>query len=195
MIVITPAENVAEEIRVIHLLFDAGLHLLHVRKPDFSIKEMKTYLSMIDERYYSCISLHSHHSLANEKGIGRLHFTESGRRQQDDFLSFATGHLSASVHSIDDFNLLPDRFEYAFLSPVFASVSKPGYFPKQDLLNSVKQRANFHTKLVALGGISQYNIAQTLDAGFDDTALLGTIWQSTDPVQKFKQCLQIVQKY
>lgn len=104
-------------------------------------------------------------------------------------------HLSTSVHTIEDFNLLKKYFDYAFLSPVYNSISKENYKSKIDLLNAIKGRTNFNTKLVALGGIEAQNIKKTLDAGFDDVALLGTIWDAGNPIKNFKLCQQIVLSY
>jgi thiamine-phosphate pyrophosphorylase len=41
---------------------------------------------------------------------------------------------------------------------------------------------------VALGGISTQNIEKTFQLGFDDVALLGSIWNTNQPIQNFKLC-------
>lgn len=45
MIIITSPIQIANEINTIHALFENGLELLHIRKPDFSETEMKTFVS------------------------------------------------------------------------------------------------------------------------------------------------------
>jgi thiamine-phosphate pyrophosphorylase len=54
---------------------------------------------------------------------------------------------------------------------------------------AIAERTNFKTKLVALGGISTQNIDRT-KSGFDDVALLGSIWNN-QPIQNFKLCQKI----
>lgn len=98
---------------------------------------------------------------------------------------------STSVHNIDDFNDLKHSYNYTFLSPIFPSISKPNYFPKINHFKTLKQRTNFDTKLVALGGISPENIQHALESGFDNVALLGTLWNSSNPIENFKKCQQI----
>ncbi len=192
MIIITSPTFIENEIKIIHSLFAEGLSLLHIRKPHFSEIEMKAFVSEIGLEFREQLVLHSHHVLASAFGISRLHFSEKERINR----CFSDEKITTtSTHSIEDFNFLEDKFEYAFLSPIYPSVSKPGYFSKINHLEAIKKRKNFSTKLIALGGISSENIQQTLQNGFNDVALLGTIWNSTNPLTKFKKCQQIVLSY
>ncbi|WP_278008571.1 thiamine phosphate synthase [Flavobacterium gyeonganense] len=100
--------------------------------------------------------------------------------------------FSTSTHSIEDFNALKNIFEYAFLSPVFPSISKENYSSERNLFEEIKKRKNFSPKTVALGGIYSGNIEQTLQNGFDNIALLGTIWSSENAIKNFKLCQKIV---
>ncbi|MCL9804165.1 thiamine phosphate synthase [Flavobacterium amniphilum] len=188
MIVITNPVAVHNEISIIRSLFESGLELLHIRKPDYSEAEMISLLTAIGSDFNSQLVLHSHHHLSGSFGINRLHNPEA----EIEKANFA---LSASTHSIAEFNALENNYGYAFLSPVYPSISKPGYHSEINLLESVKERTNFNTKLVALGGISQQNITKTLKAGFDEVALLGTIWNSTNPLENFKLCQQTVHSF
>lgn len=187
MIVITNPTLIENEISIIHSLFAEGLTLLHIRKPNFSVLEMKTFLSNISLEYRSCLVLHNHHDLACSFGINRLHYSEKDRFH---FNPFSKEILSTSTHSIEDFNDLDPVFEYAFLSPVFPSISKKGYDSKLDFQSEIKKRTNHKTKLIALGGIQFENINQALAFGFDNIALLGTIWCSENPLENFKKCQQ-----
>jgi thiamine-phosphate pyrophosphorylase len=192
MIVITNPVAVDNEISIIHSLFAEGLKLLHLRKPDFSEEEMKMFVAAIGLEFRSQLALHSHHHLADEFGIDRLHFSEKDRLQLH---ATPARCRSTSVHSIQDFNGLENNFEYAFLSPIYPSISKPGYVSQQNHLEDIRLRTNFSTKLVALGGIWHENIQQALEKGFDDVALLGTLWNSTNPIENFKKCQKIVRSY
>jgi thiamine-phosphate pyrophosphorylase len=120
--------------------------------------------------------LHQFHSMAEEFGINRLHFTSENRKKTSDWEQYSDFILSTSVHSIEEFNELPSCFEYAFLSPVFPSISKVGYFSEKNLFEEVKKRTNFQTKLIALGGITLENGQWTMDNEFDGVAMLGAIW-------------------
>lgn len=191
MIVISNPTAIANEINTIHALFECGLELFHVRKPEFSAEEMKAFVTAIGLECRNKLVLHSHHNLAEELGVNRIHFSSTNR---SDKFSKADGIIikSTSTHTIEEFNSISKDFDYAFLSPVYPSISKQNYVSKKNLFEEIKKRSNFNTKLVALGGIEAQNIKKTLDAGFDDVALLGTMWNTNQPIKNFELCQQIV---
>lgn len=192
MIIITNPTAVTNEINIIHSLFENGLESLHIRKPDYSETEMVSFLTAIGSDFSNRLVLHSHYHLGSAFGINRFHFQKKNRNCEHRIMNPVL--QSTSTHSIEEFNALKN-FDYAFLSPVYPSISKIGYFPTKNLLEAVKRRSNFKTKLVALGGISIENISKTLEKGFDEVALLGTIWNSTHPLENFKRCQQIVHSF
>jgi len=202
MIVLSNPISVTNEINIIHSLFEEGMMLFHVRKPSFGDLEMKNFLSEINPHHRKRLVLHSHHYLNEEIGINRIHFSERERKAL--LLQDTTTHdkfkskefrLSTSVHTIEDFNTLDDSFNYAFLSPVFTSISKENYTSETNLFEEIKKRENFRTQLVALGGIDSNTTKQTLENGFDRVALLGTIWKCNNPIENFKSCQKIVQSF
>jgi len=194
MIVITHPSAIANEISIIDSLFEEGLFLLHIRKPDFSEFEMAQFVHQIKLEFRSRLVLHSHHQLADDFGINRIHFSEKERKARNKN-NFETKIISTATHSIQDFNSLSSDYEYAFLSPVYKSISKENYYPKTNLFEDIKRRTNFDSKLVALGGMNAGNIEESLKKGFDDFALLGTIWNNENPIKQFKLCQQIVHSY
>lgn len=198
MIVISNPFAVADEIKIIHSLFEEGLSLLHIRKPNFSELEMAQFIHQIKLEFKGRIVLHNHHQLGKDLGIDRFHFSEKERKQNSGFparFSEPCRSRSTSTHSIEDFNSLENNFHYAFLSPVFKSISKKNYHPKIDLFEALKSKTNSKTKVVALGGIDAEIIQKTLENGFDDVALLGSIWNNENPLKQFKLCQKIVLSY
>lgn len=189
MIVITNPTAVPNEISIIYSLIAEGLTLLHIRKPEYSETAMKQFLAAIGSEIANRLVLHSHHHLGNEYGINRFHLS---KEQRNLYTLKSDGIYSASTHTIQEFNDLNRNFQYAFLSPIYKSISKPYYDSKINHFQMSKQRTNFSTKLVALGGLSSENIQKTLENGFDEIALLGTVWNSSNPIENFKKCQQIV---
>jgi thiamine-phosphate pyrophosphorylase len=199
MIVITNPFAVEDEIEILHSLFEEGLSLLHIRKPEFSELEMTKFIHQIKLNFRSNLVLHSHHNLAEDFGINRFHFSEKRRKQIFEFPArfqkpcrYKCESISTSTHSIEDFNSFENNFDYAFLSPVFKSISKENYLPETDLFEALKSKTNYKTKVIALGGIDFDNIQKTLENGFDNVALLGSIWANENPLKHFKLCQKIV---
>jgi len=196
MIVITNPISITNEIDIIHSLFESGLEFLHIRKPDFSEVEVRSFLSEIKPDYRQQLVLHSHHQLASVFSINRIHFTEKKRSETTEenlkYWKDKKFTLSASIHQMMDFEELSNVFDYAFFGPVFESISKQNYILNLDFKKELEQRKNNKTALVALGGIAPDNINTAFEYGFDDVALLGYIWTSNNPIKKFKLCQQIV---
>jgi thiamine-phosphate pyrophosphorylase len=192
-IIITNPTALKNEAELINTLFDNGLELLHVRKPEYSSQELVLLLQEINPIHYSKIALHSCHFLAKSFGINRLHYNETSRKQltDADFKEFKNDGLilSTSIHSVEDYNLLSDHFSYAFLSPVFDSISKADYEAKQFDLSLRKKTS---TKLIALGGITENNCTKAFEMGFDGVAMMGSVWNSEDKIKRFKN---VSQKY
>lgn len=192
LIVISSPTPVIKEASLINQLFDEGLLVFHLRKPESSSQELVLLLQEIDPINYTKIALHSHHYLAKSFGITRLHYTEASRKQLTEInLSEqkVENTLSTSIHSISDYKILTEHFSYAFLSPVFDSISKPDYQAQKFDLTEVDKNSN--TKLIALGGIDETNYNKAYEMGFDGIALLGAIWKNNDGINNFKNISRI----
>lgn len=186
IIVLTPEQHVPNEQDILRQLFEAGLQHFHIRKYWLTDREMKTYLDAIAPEFHRRLVLHSHYHLARDYGISRLHFREEDRlaerhkNYKNDF------SLSTSVHEITAFNRLEVTWQYAFFSPMYASISKKGYGREHTNLSSLSERTNQQCQLVGLGGIDASNFEAVLKQGADGIALLGGIWQAADPVKVYK---------
>lgn len=171
---------------LINALFDAGMSVLHLRKPAATASELQQLLAAIHPNYRQLIALHSHHHLAEENGIKRLHFT--GKQQAETSAAMLKGlkakgfYLSASMHQLKEIEQQGMYYDHVFFGPVFNSISKEGY---TSVLPAHFRLPESSTKVVALGGIDVHNCAKVFEMGFDGIAVLGAIWQSKDPVSSF----------
>lgn len=191
IIIITPEKIVSNETEIINTLFQEGLDLLHIRKPFMNLEEMKDFIQKINSEFHHRLVLHSHYDLTESCNISRLHFREIDR-QNELYKSFTDKMISTSVHDIETFNELSENWEYAFISPVFPSISKKEYGKDSEILNDIKKRDNSNVKLIALGGIHEDNIHIISDSNLDGVALLGAIWENNQPIEIFKKCRQHV---
>ncbi|RZF62092.1 thiamine phosphate synthase [Sphingobacterium corticibacterium] len=194
IILLSPEQPVTDESAIVNTLLERGLSLFHIRKYQLTDTEMVAYVNDINRDYRKQLVLHSHFHLANELGIERLHVREEDRKQHKQ-RAFTTGFtLSTSVHAITTFNTLDTIWDYAFLSPVFPSISKKGYGITHTVLDDLRLHCNPHVRLVGLGGIDEQNYRQVFTAGADAIALLGAIWNSPQPIQIFDTIHKDIQK-
>lgn len=173
VIAITLPEISENEGRRIMQLLDKGkISRVHVRHPQEEERGMRKLLESISSDYYPRLSLHDCHRLAAEYGIGGVHLNGRNPTVPDDF----AGILSRSCHSgreVHDSKGL----DYVFLSPVFDSISKPGYraaFSRDELRRILEQA---RVRVYALGGVTPERFPELDALGFYGAAMLGAVWR------------------
>lgn len=188
LIVISDSDFKPREAAIVNELFHAGLDLFHIRKYGASKESLWKLISQIHPENHSKLVLHHNHEWGNEIGLNRFHYSETDRKtwEEENWIGVNNELVySTSVHSLEEYNELPPHFSYAFLSPVFDSISKAGY---KAVKFDLSKRQNEKTKLIGLGGIQADNAEQVLQMGFDGAALLGAIWNNSDPLNEWNQC-------
>lgn len=193
LIVLTPDQEIEQEILLIHQLFKEGLDVLHIRKPAYTENDIRQYILQIDSKFHSKLVIHNHHKLCVEFNLKGIHLKEQHRigfgekiiDYQNTFSSkgFTT---STSFHEIETLNKYAALFDYCFLSPVFSSISKQGYEGKKfDVTHRFKN-------VIALGGIQVNTVEKAFELGYQGVGVLGAIWQSKTPIKSFKEIQHIV---
>lgn len=188
LIVLSDSDFKSGETEVVNQLFLAGLDLFHLRKYGASEESLLKWVNQISLEYRSKLVLHHDHEWGRSIGIERFHYSERDRltwKEQNWEGADEAFVYSTSVHSVKEYNELPGHFSYAFLSPVFNSISKTGY---KAVKFDLSKRKNNETKLIGLGGIQSENVKQVFEMGFDGAALLGAIWHSQNPIHQLKLC-------
>lgn len=188
LIVVSDAAFHKNEPDLLNELFDEGLEVFHLRKPSAAASALQNLIEMVKPEHVPKIALHSHHQLANVLWMNRLHYTEVKRKESNPMewqaLKESGYHMSTSVHQIQEAEKLSDCFDYAFFGPVFDSISKQGY---TSVIAKESKTPKTKTKLIAIGGINENNLKFAFEMGFDGIAILGAVWQSTNPVKSFQQ--------
>lgn len=175
LVIITHPNPFDNEVSIITSLFENGLELLHIRKPNWDAKEVEQFVQKIPEQFRQRIALHSHYHLANELGVGGIHITNAtkGKGIENRFIH---SKLSISTHSIDEALMLKPIYRYAFISPVFRSISKDDYkaaFADNQLVEANKKS---NVPLFALGGVDVNTIPNAKEIDFAGVAVLGALW-------------------
>lgn len=195
LIVLSDSDFRSGETELVNQLFLAGLDLFHIRKYGASEESLLKWINEIAIEYRSRLVLHHDHEWGRSIGLNRFHYSERDRKTWKEHNWFGRSNAyvySASVHSVEEYNELPDQFAYAFLSPVFDSISKEGY---KAVEFDLAKRTNEHTRLIGLGGIRSENIKQVSEMGFDGAALLGAIWNNPDPIHQLKSCREAMHSF
>ena len=177
MILITNPQSVPNETEIINALFNEGLEVLHVRKPDFDKVQLSQFIANIDERFHPRIMIHSHYELLDLFQLKGIHFTEKTKHMLADY-NCVQCSKSMAIHEFSELKSVPQTVDYALLSPLFPSVSKEGYSKQWNFEElRVELAAKRTYNIVALGGVTLENVKTVRELGFDDFALLGSIWE------------------
>lgn len=189
VVVISNPTPISNEAEIINMLFAEGLEVLHLRKPDYPCAEIESLLKSISPRFMKRIVLHSCYMLIGKYNVKGIHLTgqylrsgeESELKEIHKTAKKRGLSVSASFHSLEELSTNKIPLDYAFLSPIFNSISKEGYLSKIDKEELkqflLKEKAKKTPKVIALGGINEENISEVSNLGFDGAALLGSIWQ------------------
>lgn len=179
-IVVSTPDFISDEAAIVNGLCE-NLEVIHLRKPDSSKEEMVTLLKQIKPSNYKKLVIHAHYELIEKYNLKGIHFTEKYRNELSDIqikglatvLKRRGMTLSTSFHNFEDLSEQGKYFDYAFLSPVFDSISKQGY-SSNFTLEALKKGFNeneIKTAVYALGGITTENVHLLNDIGFEGIAL------------------------
>ena len=161
LIVISSPTPIPNEFEIINSMLEEGLEMFHVNKPTFSKSEIEKFIRKIPQQFQDRVYIHSY--------FPKFHSLEDLK----EYRPSSTG-------------------QFAFLSPVFDSISKQGYKSnfsdrmnkftklKPELMAAIKGK-----KMIALGGVDEDKIELVRKVGFAGAAIVGAIWNSKNPIDKF----------
>ncbi|KAF6259609.1 thiamine monophosphate synthase [Scenedesmus sp. NREL 46B-D3] len=191
LVLITPPTINSTEPQLCNALFAAGLQVLHVRKPTAAVQEVRHYLQQLDSQYLQRVMVHQHHDLAFDFNLKGIHFKEKDRPAPPITRTRPGLFQSTSLHSITEVLQDWQNLDYAFLSPIFDSISKEGYAAANfDPVRLTTALGTAQMPVYALGGITSERLPAVRDMGFAGAGILGAVWATEDPVASFKQFQQ-----
>lgn len=174
LIILTPPDFFVEEDKIINSLFEEGLDLLHLRKPDSEPVYSERLLTLLPEEYHKQIVVHDHFYLKEEFNLKGIHLNSRNPKVPEGY----KGHLSRSLHSLDELRNERKDYDYVFLSPIFDSISKSSYHAAFDeaTLKQAHEEGLIDKNVMALGGITIDNMNKIREYGFGGVVILGDLW-------------------
>lgn len=173
VIAITQNNALPNEAALCVQLLELGILRVHIRKPEWSTKQLIDLVMEIPEQYRKRLVIHRNVDAATETGVGGLHLPYheliTGK------LSLPSGmSLSTSAHSWEEAQAAVKLCSYCFVSPVYDSISKKGYGANEHLTDvppALRQK-----QVYALGGIHPGNCLEAIEMGYTGVATLGYLW-------------------
>ena len=180
LIVVTAPTFFVEEDKIITALFEEGLDILHLRKPETPAMYSERLLTLIPQKYHKRIITHEHFYLQEEFSLMGIHLNTRNPKEPHDY----SGHISCTCHSRDEVRNKKHFYDYLFLSPIYNCITKTGVtsgFTAEELRQAEKSKI-IDSKVMALGGITSDNILEIKDYGFGGAVIMGDLWN------KFNAC-------
>ena len=180
LIVVTAPTFFVEEDKIITALFEEGLDILHLRKPETPAMYSERLLTLIPEKYHKRIITHEHFYLQEEFSLMGIHLNTRNPKEPHDY----SGHISCTCHSLDEVRNKKHFYDYLFLSPIYNCITKTGVtsgFTAEELRQAEKSKI-IDSRVMALGGITSDNILEIKDYGFGGAVVMGDLWN------KFNAC-------
>ena len=195
LIVVSWPGIIRRESKIIEKLFKQGLDFYHLRKPQTSTQYVRTVLNSLPEDLLNRVVLHDHPALLDEFSLGGWHVNDKNIHLEAE-MKGKTPMVTRSFHDLDKLKNEGGKYNYAWISPVFTSVSKDDYYGVFSLeeLRDINL-ANDSINVVALGGILPENIERVDELGFWGAAMIGGVWLNEDTVASEGRIIDQFQSY
>lgn len=176
LIAITTPEVGDEDVGLIRGLLRCGIDIIHLRKPCSDIRQCRKLLNELTENERKRIVIHDYPELYGEFSLKGIHINRNVTALPEDY----TGSRTRSCHSFEEIVRYKNECDYLFLSPVFDSISKPGYKAgfSQEELRKASDEGIIDEKVVALGGITFDSIPYLKSLNFGGVAMLGSLYDA-----------------
>ena len=178
LILLTCPEFFVEEDKILTTLFEEGLDILHLRKPDSEPVYCERLLSLMPEQYRSRIVVHDHFYLRDEFDLMGIHLSKRHPQAPASY----KGPITRTCYDLQSLREYKSQCEYILLRNIFDSISESenkASFTSDELLAAARQGI-IDRHVVAEGGVSLENIEQVREYGFGGVAIRGDLWNHFD---------------
>ena len=179
----------------IHDLLDVGVSAIQLREKDLNDTEfikLAEPLCQLCHTYSAQFFINSRIKIAMNVGADGLHLpgdSISVRKVIEE-----TNHrftIGSSVHTLAEARQREmEGADFITYSPIYPTLSKPGYGPVVGLDGLQKVAAEVNIPVFALGGITPERVAECLDAGAYGVAVMSGVMSPEDGAQQAKVYLQ-----
>ena len=172
-------------IDVVAAAFAGGARWAMLREKDLprgEVLALAKRLVQAGKPYNATVLVNGDVEIAVEAGAAGVHLPQGQPVEKARRIAGAQALIGVSAHSLEEVRAAAaDGADYATLSPIFRTESKPGYGPALGIeaLRAVAREVAL--PLVALAGVTATNARLCIDSGAAGVAAMGSIMRSSDP--------------
>lgn len=176
LIVVTSPDFFIEENKILTILFEEGLDILHLRKPEASVVYTERLLRLIPEKFHKRIVTHEHFQFQQDHRLMGIHLNTRNPRQPLNY----NGHISCTCHSLSELREKKHFYDYVFLRPMYGFDSGHLAEYPAELLRNLRKEKLIDRDVMAFGGITPDNILEVKDFGFGGAVVMNNLWDKFD---------------
>ena len=162
-----------EEDKILSALFEEGLDILHLHKPESEPVYCERLLSLLPNYCYNRIRVHQHYYLKNEYDLQGIHIDNENTPLPDGFRR----HVTRSTSRISSLRDMKKNSDYIFLHSLFDSLHD-GVKASLSIqeMEEARDKGLIDRHVFALGGMSLENIDYAKELGFGGVCICGDLW-------------------
>jgi thiamine-phosphate pyrophosphorylase len=185
LLVITDRKGAAQPLEdVVAAALRGGCRWLSLREKDLAHGERVALLGQVlalARPFGATVTVHGDIEAAAAAGAAGVHLP-AGASPKAARARLGQGALvGLSAHGALEAASVDCAADYVTLSPIFGSISKPGYGPGLGVGGLAAAVARGGVSIVALGGVTAHNLASCLAAGAAAVATIGAVMAAPDP--------------
>ncbi|MCF0199129.1 MAG: thiamine phosphate synthase [Bacteroidaceae bacterium] len=175
LILLSNPDFFVEEDKILATLFEEGLDILHLRKPNSEPVFCERLLTLLPERYHKSVVVHDHFYLKEEFNLMGIHISHHNPVPPADYHDM----MSRTCYTLDEVVEQKPVSKYVILKNVFDSISEPSYVARftQDELYAAARKGIIDKHVMAQGGIALENLDQLKEFGFGGAVIRGDLWK------------------
>jgi len=172
---------------VVAAALDGGCRWVSLREKDLPASDRRRLMETLLKRaepYKARVGVHEDVALAASMGLRALHLPAAGNVKEAKRHADPRCLIGLSCHSAEEVVAAEaSGADYASLSPVFLTESKPDYGPALGIERLGAMAAGSKLPLVALGGLTPERVAACREAGVRGIAVMGEVMRADDPAR------------
>ncbi len=164
-----------EEDKILATLFEEGLDVLHLRKPDSEPVYCERLLTLLPEKYHQRIVANDHFYLKDEFGLMGIHLSQ---RNSAIPLHY-NGITTRTCYSLEELSEAKKKHHYVILKNIYDSTSDNSSLSQYShlQLRDASRQGLIDKRVMAQTGVTLENIQDVRDLGFGGAVVCSDIWK------------------
>ena len=163
-----------EEDKILATLFEEGLDILHLRKPNSEPVYCERLLTLLPEKYRQRVITNDHFYLRDEFDLMGIHLS----KRNPDIPQNYKGIVTRTCYSLDELAEAKKKSHYVILKNIYDSLSEndnTSHYTHEQLRDA-SRRGLIDKHVMAQTGITLENINEIRELGFGGAVVCSDIW-------------------